>query len=68
MDMSVDEKMYYPDKHDLSVKQCSYSGENHLDNPNPILLSGSLVMTGNGKAVVLAVGKRTLRETELTKD
>jgi Ca2+-transporting ATPase len=66
MDMSVDEKLYYPDKHDLSVKQC-YHGDN-INHPNPILLSGSLIMTGNGKAVVLAVGKNTLRETELTKD
>ena len=68
MDMTVDEKLYYSDKHDYAVKQCSYAGENHLDNPDPILLSGSLVMTGSGKAVVMAVGKHTLRETELTKD
>ena len=68
MDMSVDEKLYYPDKHEYAVKQCSYEGGNHLDNPDPILLSGSLIMTGSGKAVVLAVGKNTLRETELTKD
>ena len=68
MDMKVDEKMYYPDKHELAVKQCSYNGENHLDNPDPILLSGSLIMEGSGKAIVLAVGKNTLWETELTKD
>ena len=65
--MTVDEKLYYPDKHEYATKQCSYAGENHLDNPDPILLSGSLIMTGNGKAVVMAVGKNTLRETEMTK-
>ena len=68
MDMTVDEKAYYPDRHDAAVKQCGGDVEYNFNNPNPILLSGSLIMTGNGKAVVLAVGKRTLRETELTKD
>ena len=66
MDMTVDEKMYYPDRAALATKQCSDKGENHLANPDPILLAGSLVMSGGGKAVVLAVGKNTLRETELT--
>lgn len=65
MDMTVDEKMYFPDKHELATKQCSYGGENHLENPDPILYSQSLVMSGSGKAVVLAVGKNTLKETEL---
>jgi len=68
MDMTVDEKMYYPDRANLAVKQCSDNGENHLANPDPILLAGSLVRTGGGKAVVLAVGKRTLKETELSPD
>jgi len=63
--------MYYPDKEDARnmPKQASQDGgANHLDNPDPILLSGSLIMAGNGKAVVLAVGENTLRETELIKD
>ena len=66
MDMTVDEKMYYPDRAALATKQCSDKGENHLANPDPILLAGSLIMSGGGKAVVLAVGKNTLRETELS--
>jgi magnesium-transporting ATPase (P-type) len=43
-------------------------GENHLQNPDPILLQGSLIMAGSGKAVVCAVGKNTLRELELTEN
>ena len=68
MDMTVDEKAYYPDRAAVAVKQCSDNGENHLANPDPILLAGSLVMSGAGKAVVLAVGKSTIKETELTQD
>ena len=37
MDMQVDEKMFFPNKREFSVKQCS-NGENHLENPDPILL------------------------------
>lgn len=33
-------------------------------NPDPILLSSSLIMNGAGKAVVLAVGEKTLNEVE----
>ena len=75
MDMTVDEKMYYPDRAQSSrtPKQCSMKtineaqeeDTNHLDNPDPILLSGSSIMSGAGKAVVLSVGKNTLREVEL---
>ena len=71
MDMTVDEKKYYPNRESSprAPKQCSQdNGNNHLANPDPILLTGSLIMSGAGKAVVLSVGKNTLREVELTKD
>lgn len=67
MDMTVDQKEYFTEEIIPVEKQCSYNGENHLDNPDPTLLQNSLVMNGSGKAVVLAVGKNTLREKELTK-
>jgi magnesium-transporting ATPase (P-type) len=67
MDMLVDEKMFFPKQKEFSVKQCS-NGENHFDNPDPTLLQGSMIMAGSGKAVVLAVGDKTLRETEMEKD
>jgi magnesium-transporting ATPase (P-type) len=34
--------------------------DNHNTNPDPFLLTDSKVMTGQGKAVVLAVGAHTL--------
>lgn len=73
MDMKVDEKAYFPDdqqKHELAPKGCSQM-DPELDesfNPDPVLLQDSLVLTGVGKAVVLAVGKRTLKEREITED
>ena len=66
MDMFVDERLYYPERPGLAEKQASQDeGRNHTDHPDPILLSGSLIMAGHGKAVVLAVGKNTLREKEM---
>ena len=64
MDMFVDQSALFhaPDSHHVE-KQCSGPhGENHLNNPDPCLLQGSMVMAGSGKAVVCAVGKQTRRE------
>lgn len=33
--------------------------DNHKKNPDPFLFTGSMIMTGTGKAVVCAVGKNT---------
>jgi len=33
--------------------------DNHKTHPDPFLLSGSMIMTGSGKAVVCAVGNNT---------
>lgn len=62
--MTVDQKELYPDQSGYAVKQCS-DGMNHDYNPDPILHQGSLIMSGHGRAVVLAVGARTLRQKEI---
>jgi len=67
--MKVDQKYYYPDvtNSEKTVKQCSYneSARDIEENPDPILLQDSIIMSGFGKAVVLAVGKHTLKEKEI---
>jgi Ca2+-transporting ATPase len=53
------------------INQEVYSPENidnHKDNPDPILLTGSKIMTGLGRAVVCAVGKNTRLSKERTDD
>jgi len=54
-DITVDEA-YYNDGIEKIVRKTVSTGENHLSNPDPFLLSRSLVQTGSGKAVVCAVG------------
>ena len=58
MDITVDEASYYEGRETIVRKNLS-TGENHKENPDPFLLSGSLVLTGTGRAVVCAVGKNT---------
>jgi magnesium-transporting ATPase (P-type) len=57
-DITVDEA-YYNDKKEVIVKKSLSTKDNHRDNPDPFLLSKSLVMTGSGRAIVCAVGKHT---------
>lgn len=69
MDMKVDQKQFYPDmmNSEMTEKQCS-NNDVEMDisyNPDPILLQDSIVMTGTGKAVVLAVGEHTMKEREI---
>lgn len=69
MDMKVDQKYYFPDMtgSEAAVKQCSYQdADRDIEaNPDPILLQDSIVMTGSGKAIVLAIGEHTLKEKEI---
>lgn len=68
MDMFVDQSEYALESSQdtLVEKQCSSQDPSKDEsNPDPILLANSIVMQGSGKAVVLCVGKRTLREVEL---
>lgn len=72
MDMKVDQKQFFPDVRgsEMVEKQCSYLNPN-IDaekHPDPILLQDSIVMTGSGKAVILAVGSHTLKELEIAQD
>lgn len=60
LDITVDECVYFEDRETIVEKHCSLGSvdyNNHTDNPDPFLLTGSLVMTGSGIAVVCAVGK-----------
>lgn len=59
MDITVDEANYN-DGRETIVRKSLSTGDNHRDNPDPFLLSGSLVVSGSGRAVVCAVGKHTL--------
>jgi magnesium-transporting ATPase (P-type) len=62
-DVTVDEAPYLEDRecivHKAPSIMLSESSNNHKENPDPFLLSKSLVMTGSGKAVVCCVGKNT---------
>lgn len=72
MDMKVDQKELFEDMEgaEMTDKETSYNNaEEDIDhNPDNLLLQDSLVMQGGGKAVVLAVGKHTLKEQEIAAD
>jgi magnesium-transporting ATPase (P-type) len=73
MNITVNETLYDKSSGDVA-KEISEGGDikdrknkligtqtdNHLQNPDPFLLSGSLVLTGQGKALVCSVGDNTL--------
>lgn len=71
MDMFCDQSSYYEDDrkaakfNQSAEKQCSKDGTNHLLNPDIVLLQGSTVLSGSGRAIVCAVGMSTLREVVL---
>jgi Ca2+-transporting ATPase len=64
MNITVDESMYdtstttqnYVAKEISHVTMDSYNPDNHKDNPDPFLYSDTKVMSGQGKALVCAVG------------
>lgn len=58
-DITVDESIYNEDRELIAVKSLSRGEEQHRENPDPFLLSRSLVLSGSGRAVVCAVGKNT---------
>lgn len=69
MDMKVDQKQFFPDQQgsEMVPKQCSYldAEQDITYNPDNVLLQDSIIMSGSGKAVVLAVGKHTLKEKDI---
>ena len=70
MNITVDQQAYYPYEPDQTAVEKEQSqrydineqGEpdNHSSNPDPFLLTDSKIMTGQGKAVIMAVGQNTL--------
>lgn len=59
-DITVDESMYYEEVKKATPKIVA-TPENYESNPDPFLLSNTLVSTGSGYAVVLCVGARSRR-------
>jgi len=66
-DITVDEAIYN-NGYQTVVKKSLSDGNNHRDNPDPFLLSRSLVLTGSGRAVILAVGKYTRISKQLEEE
>lgn len=67
MNITVDEGIYNKEYNEpVEKEQSEYFGpqnetpDNHLDNPDPFLLTDTKIMTGQGKAVVCSVGENTL--------
>jgi len=65
MNVTVDESLYGIT--DYVAKQTSQrfvaqgaETDNHKDNPDNCLLTGTAIMTGGGRAIVCAVGDNTL--------
>jgi Ca2+-transporting ATPase len=59
MDLTADETIYNEGRPLVNKKQISKGDEHNRDNPDPFLLTNSLILTGSGRAVVAAVGKNT---------
>lgn len=68
MNIEVDESLYKASHTKVKKELSIYYGpvtddnpdqDNHIENPDPFLLTGSLVMRGAGRAMVCAVGKHT---------
>lgn len=67
MNIKVDQSIYFPGEVSVEKEQSTFEIQNdgtwldnHRDHPDPFLLSDCKVMTGQGKALVCAVGKNTL--------
>jgi magnesium-transporting ATPase (P-type) len=66
MDLTVDEALYHEDRETVKrkwISEGSIEENNHTENPDPFLLTNSLVMTGSGKAIVCSVGSYRLINT-----
>ena len=55
-DLSVDEKYYDPDGEREIKNKNEATKDNMSENPDPFILTQSLVESGSGKALVCAVG------------
>ena len=59
MDIKCDESMYDKFSKEVPKKQSIDRDQHEKENPNPFLLSRSLVLSGSGRAVVCAVWYKT---------
>ena len=63
MNISVDESKYgnsrAVEKEPSALRHDDEEPDNHKENPDNCLLTGSMIMSGGGKALVLAVGENT---------
>jgi len=59
-DLTVDESFYSKDENRVILKQSS-NEDNYYESPDPFLLSQSMIASGVGKAVVVAVGPYSRR-------
>ena len=60
MDVTVDEAPYFEDRETINNKSLSVGiveDNNHTSNPDPFLLTDTLIMSGSGSAVICCVGK-----------
>jgi len=65
MNITVDESIYGTEGY-IEKELSAFYGENeggeydnHKNNPDPFLLTGSMIMTGSGRAIICAVGDNT---------
>ena len=59
MDVTADETIYNEGRNLVNKKEISKGDEHHRENPDPFLLSNSLILSGSGRAVVCSVGAHT---------
>ena len=59
MDITAEETIYNEGRYLVNKKEISKGDEHHRENPDPFLLTSSLILSGSGRAVVAAVGTHT---------
>ena len=62
MNIVVDESMYDPQRNAVEKEPSAFEEDgtdNHLGNPDIVLLTGSKICSGSGKAVACSVGDQT---------
>jgi magnesium-transporting ATPase (P-type) len=66
MHIKVDESMFDPNSFGIEKETSKDyrrfdmdAPDNHKENPDPYLLAGSLIMSGEGRAIVCCIGDNT---------
>jgi len=74
MNLVVDQSMYYPrdgvvaKEESLEYDANFHEPDNHKEHPDPFLFADSKILTGQGKALVLAVGESTFAARNRSKE